>query len=186
LVTFAGANTRRLTAIFWNLGVRNSHDVSDLIQDVYARILASSFATAVDEPLHLVSAIARNVGIDYIRHLTIQKRAFVGAAANPYHEPDEETEVNEIADTSGPEVRYAAEQELSLLHLAISAIPKGSRKVFILRKVYQLSQKEIARHLDISENTVEQHLAKAIKIFCTALGRELPRKVRLARRLPRV
>ena len=37
-------------------------------------------------------------------------------------------------------------------------LPARCRQVFTLRKVYGLSQKEIAAELKISENTVESHL----------------------------
>ncbi len=51
-----------------------------------------------------------------------------------------------------------AHQELALLAAAVEQLPARCRQVFTLRKVYGFSQKEIAERLQISENTVEQHL----------------------------
>lgn len=60
-------------------------------------------------------------------------------------------------------------QELAMLVKAIQGLPDRCRQVFALRKVYGYSQKEIALRLNISENTVEQHLTKAARRCAQAL-----------------
>ena len=55
-----------------------------------------------------------------------------------------------------------------------SALPTRCRQVFTLRKVYGYSQKQIAERLQISENTVEQHLTKAAR-RCAQVLFESPR-----------
>jgi RNA polymerase sigma factor (sigma-70 family) len=57
-----------------------------------------------------------------------------------------------------------------LLTRAVARLPARCRQVFTLRKVYGLSQKEIAASLSISENTVEQHLAKGVRLCTAALA----------------
>ena len=74
-----------------------------------------------------------------------------------------------------------------MLTQAVARLPERCRQVFTLRKVYGLSQKEIAASLDISENTVEQHLAKGVRLCTAALGGSPSRgapchRVRKARR----
>lgn len=54
-------------------------------------------------------------------------------------------------------------QELALLAKVIAELPKRSRQVFTLRRVYGLSQWEIAQRLGISEETVEQMFARAVR-----------------------
>jgi RNA polymerase sigma-19 factor, ECF subfamily len=54
----------------------------------------------------------------------------------------------------------ALEQRLSLL---VKALPEKCRMAFTLSRELGMSQKEIARHMQISENTVESHLKKALK-----------------------
>jgi len=56
-----------------------------------------------------------------------------------------------------------------MLAKAIQSLPDRCRQVFTLRKVYGCSQKEIALRLNISENTVEQHLTKAARRCAQAL-----------------
>jgi len=43
---------------------------------------------------------------------------------------------------------------------AVRALPLQCRRAFILKKVYGLSQREIAAYLEISESTVEKHVAR--------------------------
>jgi RNA polymerase sigma factor (sigma-70 family) len=74
---------------------------------------------------------------------------------------DERGQVEEIVNSH---------QELALLTAAMASLPTRCRQVFTLRKVYGLSQKEIAAELDISENTVEQHLAKGMRLCSAALA----------------
>ena len=49
----------------------------------------------------------------------------------------------------------ARAQELELLTKAIQSLPARCRQVITLRKIYGLSQKEVAAQLGISEHTVE-------------------------------
>jgi RNA polymerase sigma-70 factor (ECF subfamily) len=73
---------------------------------------------------------------------------------------DEKAQVEEIVNSH---------QELALLAEVVGELPKRYRQVFTLRRVYGLSQREIAQHLGISETTVEQLLARAVRRCAAAL-----------------
>lgn len=53
----------------------------------------------------------------------------------------------------------------------IDQLPLKCREVFILSRKEFLSNKEIAAKLNISENTVEQHIRKAISKLRSSLGK---------------
>jgi len=74
--------------------------------------------------------------------------------------PDESEPVDEIVN---------GHHELAPLVSAVKDLPERCRQVFTLRKVYGYSQREIASRLQISENTVEQHLTKAARRCAEAL-----------------
>jgi RNA polymerase sigma-70 factor (family 1) len=68
-----------------------------------------------------------------------------------------------------------AEQELELAELqqkadeAIAALPPVCRKVFLLSRYEEMPHKEIAEFLEISPNTVDNHIKKALSILRKAL-----------------
>ncbi len=51
------------------------------------------------------------------------------------------------------------------INKSLSTLPNQCRKVFELSRVSQLSYSDIASELSISVNTVENHIAKALKIL---------------------
>ena len=53
-------------------------------------------------------------------------------------------------------------ERIRLLARAIAALPPQCAKVFLLRKMQGLSQKEIAVRLNISVRTVENHVAAGL------------------------
>jgi RNA polymerase sigma-70 factor (ECF subfamily) len=61
-------------------------------------------------------------------------------------------------------------ERIRMLARAIAALPPQCAKVFILRKMQGLSQKEIAARLNISVRTVENHVALGL-VRCKAYMR---------------
>lgn len=140
--------------------VRNDADVEDLLHATYEKLLLIGAA----EPPEIRSVrafllkIASNVALDWLRHRQVVPMELVADMAE-LDVLDEDARVEEIVN---------ADQELELLRAAVAQLPRKSRQVFTLRKVHDLSHKEIAARLKISEHTVEQHLRKAAR-RCTEM-----------------
>jgi len=134
---------------------RNTSDVDELLQETYARLLA---AGAPGEPeVRAVRAfcmtVARNVAFDWLRHKQVVPIELV-ADMEAMDILDERDQIDAIVNSH---------QELMLLSAIVQQLPQRCRQVFTLRKVYGYTQKEIAARMNISENTVEQHLVKAAR-----------------------
>ena len=142
---------------------RNAADVDELLQETWAHLLAAGNA-ADREEIRSIRAfaltVARNVALSWLRHRRVVPIELV-ADLEALELFDERGQVDEIVNSH---------QELNLLTEAVESLPARCRQVFTLRKVYGLSQKEIAAALKISENTVEQHLAKGMRLCCAALA----------------
>ena len=65
-------------------------------------------------------------------------------------------------DELTPDRVLESEQEFMAFCRATRALPRQCRRAFLLRKVYGLSQREVAARLGVSEGTVEKHIAKAL------------------------
>lgn len=140
---------------------RNQSDVEELLQETYARLIT---AAASDDPeVRSVRAfaltIARNVAFDWLRHRQVVPIELV-ADMEALDVLDENEQIDEIVNSH---------QELEVLVGAIQGLPDRCRQVFTLRKVYGYSQREIAVRMNISENTVEQHLTRAARRCAEAL-----------------
>jgi RNA polymerase sigma factor (sigma-70 family) len=144
-----------LRACLWRY-THNNADVDELLQETYARLLVVG-ATARETEFRSIRAfcltVTRNVALDWLRRKHVVPLELV-ADMESLDVLDEGAQIEEIVN---------AHQELELLANAIAAMPRRCRQTFTLRKIYGFTQKEIAARLNISENTVEQHLTKAAR-----------------------
>lgn len=93
--------------------------------------------------------IARTCFIDHIRQHALQKSRTAQLSEHSLHTLTIE------ADSSFETTNYFENLTQSL--------PPVRKKVFFLSRIQGLSYKEIAGHLSISVNTVEDHMSKAIR-----------------------
>ena len=56
----------------------------------------------------------------------------------------------------------------------INALPQRQKEVYLLHKVEGLKYSEIAERLNISVNTIENHMSRALKTIREKLGNILP------------
>lgn len=139
---------------------RKESEISDLRQEVYARTYE---AAQRERPLSIkpfLFQIARNLMIDRLRKQSVVSLESVA---------DLEW-LNVSDDSPTTESVVAARQELRLLQAALDTLPPRCRRVVVLRKVEGLSQKEVARQMGITTETVENQVAKGMRILAQALN----------------
>lgn len=61
-----------------------------------------------------------------------------------------------------PEAHLEANQRFMAFCRAVGGLPEHSRRAFVLKKVYGLSQPEIAERLGITQAEVERHIANGL------------------------
>ncbi|MEZ5938215.1 MAG: RNA polymerase sigma factor [Hyphomonadaceae bacterium] len=136
-------------------------DPDDLIQEAYARIAASPGCTQVQNGRAYFFATVRNLALEHFRRARIVR---VDAMA--------EIERLRIEDDAPSTERVAFGRiELARVSKLIEELPNRCRQVFVLRKVHALPQKEVARRLGISENTVEKQMVKGLRLLLDRLAR---------------
>lgn len=124
-------------------------DVDDLVQESFARVLAARREAALRAPKAFLFTIARNLALDQLRRRGV---------FSP--EPLVESGALFVMDENGdvPEA-IAHHHDLLLLTEAIQSLPPRCQEIFTLRKIYGLSQKQIAAQLGLSTSTVSAQLA---------------------------
>jgi RNA polymerase sigma-70 factor (ECF subfamily) len=120
-------------------------EVDDIIQEAFVRVLRVHTAGGVRSPKALLFVTARNLALMQIRHRHVERADSLA-----------DIDASGILDAS-EDVRdqISRTQELELLTQAIQSLPKRCRQVVTLRRVYGLSQREVAAELGITEHTVE-------------------------------
>lgn len=134
-------------------------DVDDIVQEAYA-VLASldSVAHIRDSRAYLFSTAHSVILQDFRRRRIVSIEIVAEIDRLGVH-------IDEVS----PERRAADHQELRQIAELIAGLPAKCREAFTLRKVEGLPQREVARRMAISENTVEKHVGKSIRILMDAL-----------------
>lgn len=120
-------------------------DVDDIIQDSYCRLIQARKTGQIRYVKAFLFATARNAMLDLFRR---RRTVEIESVA-------EIERLSVLEEGPGVADRVGRQQELTLLADAIHALPERCRQVLTLRKLYGLSQQEIAAQLGISEHTVE-------------------------------
>ncbi|MGH8290178.1 MAG: RNA polymerase sigma factor [Steroidobacteraceae bacterium] len=139
-----------------------AEDIEDLVQEAYVRVCALPDGQPVNSPRALLFRIARNLAVDRARQRLTRATDDV-ADFEPLNVSSEEAEPDEQVDVHRRFESFCA---------AVDSLPPLCRRVFVLRKVYQLSHAEIAQGLGLSHSTIEKHVAKGL-VRCRDQLREL-------------
>lgn len=136
-------------------------DIDDIVQETYAILAAKASIEGIANPKTYAFQVAYSVILQQLRQsrvVPIAMVADIGAL---------EAEI----DDPSPEQTMLARDELQRVQRAIEALPRQTRTAFVLRRVEGLSQAEIARRMNLSEHTVEKHIARGIKTLLAQFGR---------------
>lgn len=130
-------------------------DIDDVVQESYCRIAALERVDHIDDPRQYLFRTARNVVLEQIRRSKVVRIETVSGLA--------ELEKVMPDDVISPERVLAGRRMLERVEQLISALPERGRRVFRLRKIDGLSQREIATQLGISETIVENELTRGLR-----------------------
>ena len=119
--------------------------IDDILQEAYLRVLAANREGKVESPKALLFAVARNLALMHVRHRKVER-------ADSLAEFDSTSILDEHSDVAEAASRN---QELEMLTQAIQSLPARCRQILTLRKIYGMSQRDVANELGISEHTVE-------------------------------
>lgn len=138
----------------------NRDEVHDLRQEVYIRVYeAAAKARPTTSPKTFLFQTARHLLIDRVRRSRIV--SIEGVADLDV--------LNVLVDDVSPEQRVHARQELNLLARAFARLSPKCREVIWMRRVDQLSQREVASRIGISESSVEKHVIKGTRLLADAV-----------------
>ena len=134
-----------------NRMVRDEDLAKDIVQEIFTQLLQQETLHMHDTLTHYLYRAVRNRILNKIKHDKVKinyAADFLNYAKNPGTLADEELTVKELS--------LAIESE-------IQKMPAAMKEIFILSRKQYLTQKEIAKMLNLSENTVNNQIQRAIK-----------------------
>lgn len=129
----------------------HSADAEDLAQEAFVRAYAVEAEQPIVSPKAFLFRIARNLALN-------ERAKAANATTVPLEDFADPTVIEDMGQVALDD-EMEARQRIRMLAEAMASLPPQCAKVFLLRKVYELSYKEIAERLGISVSTAEKHAA---------------------------
>jgi RNA polymerase sigma factor (sigma-70 family) len=150
---------RAALARYFSRRINNAADVEDLVQEVFARIVARDSGQPV---LHLrgyVFQTAASVLADRGRR-RIVRHADAHVAFDPDRHADQDFDADRI---------LVGREDLRAATAALLSLAARTRIVFILVRLEGLKHRDVAAQLGISVSAVEKHMVRAIQHLSATL-----------------
>lgn len=132
--------------------VKENAIAREIVQEVFLRLwLNRSTAADIEKPSSWLYRVASNLSLTWFRRRNLEMQVLqnIGRDENSFEE-EERLHVKELQQ---------------LIQQAVQALPPKRRTIFNLSREQGLGRREIARQLDISENTVKNQLGIALKFI---------------------
>ena len=137
-------------------------EIDDVIQEAYAILSSLDNVSGIENPRAYLYQVVRSLISAHCRRVAV---ATGGAVFD----------VESIAEPQEgltPERILSGRQELERLYRAITRLPEPARTIFVMRKIDNLPQKVIAERMHVTENTVENHVARGLRVILMHLAAE--------------
>lgn len=135
-------------------------DVEDIIQESYCRISNLREISHIKNGRAYFFTTAKMIILERIRRSRVVSIETVA-----------ELDKLQVYDETGtPEEIIVTKNYLNSVKLLIEDLPERCRKVFKMRKIEGLSQREVATQLGLAEHTVENDVAKGLNLILKAIA----------------
>jgi len=131
----------------------NLHDIEDVSQETFLRAFSTEKERQIEQPKSFLFRIAKHIALT---QLTRKSRQITDYLEEIDHR-------DALLKAESAEDEILAEESLGVHCEAVATLPPQCRRVYLMRKVYGMTHKEIAGRLDISVSTVEKHLIKGVE-----------------------
>lgn len=131
----------------------SAHEIDDVSQETFLRAYKAEQKTIIEQPKAFLFRVAKNMMLSEFSNKTRKMIDYV--------EDFEQSSLYSGEDKLEDSV--IAQQKLGVYCEAIASLPPKCRQVILMKKVYGLSYKEIARRLGVTVSAVEKQLIKGGK-----------------------
>ena len=131
-------------------------EVEDIVQETYVKLCQLDKPDDIHQPRSFLLKTAQNLALDYLKKA--ETRLADGVDDEAFFSLNRDNQPEDVIFEQA-----ASDEEFSHFCEAIRRLPVQCRRVFVLKKVYGYSQREIVSETRLSESTVEKHIALGVK-----------------------
>lgn len=139
--------------------VVNSQDVDDVCQETFLRTYKSSLENEVLKPKSFMFRVAKNLIVSDFRKAATQLNEYV----EDIDLVDSRLALDDLENNA------IAQEKLGVMCEAIAGLPNKCRQAVVMRKVYGLATKDIAKRMNISTITVSNYITKGMCVYNEAV-----------------
>jgi RNA polymerase sigma-70 factor (ECF subfamily) len=132
--------------------LRRPEDAEDIAQESFLKVLEAGSKGKIRYEKAYLYRTAHNLALNNLTRKSNQ----------PMDSIEDLLDSDVLTQGRSLEDDVIGQEHFELFCKAAAALPEQCRRVLMLRKVYGLSQAEVAARLGISISTVEKHLAKGL------------------------
>jgi|TARA_B100000768_G_scaffold95423_1_gene89128 RNA polymerase sigma-70 factor (ECF subfamily) len=130
-----------------------AHEIEDVVQETYVKLCLIKSDKAILHPRSYLYQIAKNIAKDRVKSASFKLVDSI----------DDHEDILSVDEEDEVYLAAVSHEEFSQFCEAVRFLPLQCRRVFVLRKVYGFSQREVAKQLEIAESTVEKHVALGLR-----------------------
>ncbi|MEP1384696.1 MAG: RNA polymerase sigma factor [Paraglaciecola sp.] len=132
----------------------NSFDIDDICQETVTRALEAEKKQDIREPKSFLYGVTRNIIRKKLDKDSRSLIDFIEDYVPEEYSQDESYSLDELE---------VIDDRMNLFREALHQLPEQCQKVFVLKKVYGYSHKEISEQLGISISTIDKHIGNGLK-----------------------
>lgn len=127
-------------------------DIEDIVQETFVKSYEADLKQKIQYPKTYMLKTATHLALNHVNTSAYKYDVNVDDLSAPIQNPQ------------SLESEFESKERFLLFCRATEQLSGSVRQAFILKKVYGWSQKRIAEYLDLSESTVEKHIAKGLAL----------------------
>jgi RNA polymerase sigma factor (sigma-70 family) len=133
-------------------GIVHTDDIEDIVQETFVKSYEAELKQKITYERTYMLKTARNLALNHIAKASERK-----------NEPlDDMQKLPSGLTSSSLESQVESRERFLLFCRATDTLSVEVKRVFLLKKVHGMSQKDIAVYIGLSESTVEKHVAKGL------------------------
>ena len=150
--------------------VHNDLAAEDIASESLIKLWEKLKTEKIDYIEPLLLTILKNKALDYLKHEEVKRTAFESMV--DWHQQELSIRISTL-ESCDPNEIFSDEVE-SIIRETLKLLPEQTRRIFLLSRFENKSNKEIAEQMGISIKGVEYHISKALKALRITLKDYLP------------